>query len=52
MVLFTNVRIFDGSGSAPFPGDVLVNGTRIEAIVRAGEPRSAAAAGTPVVARR
>jgi hypothetical protein len=25
-VLFTNVRIFDGGGEAPFTGDVLVQG--------------------------
>ena len=28
-VLFTNARIFDGSGAQPFPGEVLVQGNRI-----------------------
>ena len=28
-VLFTNVRIIDGSGAAPFAGEVLVQGNRI-----------------------
>ena len=36
MILFTNVRIFDGSGAAPFAGEVLVNGNRIAAVSRAG----------------
>jgi imidazolonepropionase-like amidohydrolase len=36
VILFTNVRIFDGSGAAPFAGEVLVNGTRIAAVTRAG----------------
>ncbi len=30
--LFTNARIFDGSGRAPFPGEVLVEENRIEAV--------------------
>jgi imidazolonepropionase-like amidohydrolase len=30
--LFTNARIFDGSGRAPFPGEVLVERNRIEAV--------------------
>jgi imidazolonepropionase-like amidohydrolase len=30
--LFTNARIFDGSGRAPFPGQVLVEKNRIEAV--------------------
>jgi imidazolonepropionase-like amidohydrolase len=30
--LFTNARIFDGSGRAPFPGQVLVKKNRIEAV--------------------
>lgn len=30
--LFTNARIFDGSGRAPFPGEVLVEKNRIEAV--------------------
>ena len=35
-VLFTNVRIFDGGGEAPFTGDVLVQGNRISRVVRTG----------------
>src|ERR1700722_8223318 len=36
MVLFVNVRIFDGSGAPPFAGEVLVEGNRIAAVTRAG----------------
>jgi imidazolonepropionase-like amidohydrolase len=36
--LFTNVRVFDGSGAAAFNGEVLVQGDRIAAVVRGGEP--------------
>ncbi len=35
--LFTNVRVFDGSGAALFPGEVLVRGERIEAVARGDE---------------
>ena len=35
-VLFTNVRIFDGGGEAPFTGDVLVQGNRISRVVKTG----------------
>jgi imidazolonepropionase-like amidohydrolase len=35
--LYTNVRIFDGSGAAPFPGEVLVRGNRIEAVAKGDE---------------
>lgn len=35
-MLFRNVRIFDGTGAAPFEGEVLVEGERIVAIARAG----------------
>ena len=31
-VLFTNVRVFDGSGSQPFNGEVLVQGNRIHRV--------------------
>jgi imidazolonepropionase-like amidohydrolase len=31
-VLFTNVRIFDGSGAQPYPGDVLVQGNRVSRV--------------------
>jgi imidazolonepropionase-like amidohydrolase len=41
MILFTNVRIFDGSGSAPFLGEVSIKGNRIDAVLRAD-------GGTPV----
>lgn len=34
--LITNTTILDGSGAAPFPGDVLVNGQRIVAVQRGG----------------
>lgn len=36
MILFKNTHIFDGSGSEPFPGDVLVKDNRIVAVSRAG----------------
>ena len=35
-ILFTNVRIFDGGGEAPFTGEVLVQGNRIARVVRSG----------------
>jgi imidazolonepropionase-like amidohydrolase len=35
MILFTNVRIFDGSGATPFPGEVSIKGNRIDAVRRA-----------------
>ena len=34
--LFANTTIFDGSGAAPYPGDVLVEGPRIAAVQRGG----------------
>jgi imidazolonepropionase-like amidohydrolase len=33
-ILFTNVRIFDGGGDAPFTGDVLVQGNKISRVVK------------------
>jgi imidazolonepropionase-like amidohydrolase len=33
-VLFTNVRIFDGSGTQPFHGEVLVEGNRVTRVAR------------------
>src|ERR1700704_5877405 len=33
-VLFTNVRIFDGTGALPYPGEVLVQGNRITRVAR------------------
>jgi imidazolonepropionase-like amidohydrolase len=41
-VLFTNVRIFDGSGAAPYPGEVLVQGNRISRISRGARARPTA----------
>ena len=35
-VLFTNARIFDGSGDLPYSGDVLVQGNRISRVTRSG----------------
>jgi imidazolonepropionase-like amidohydrolase len=35
-VLFTNARVFDGSGEQPFTGDVLVQGNRIARVQRTG----------------
>lgn len=35
-VLFTNARIFDGSGAQPFKGDVLVQGNRIVRVTHSG----------------
>jgi imidazolonepropionase-like amidohydrolase len=32
--LFINVMVFDGSGSASFPGEVLVQGNRIQAVAK------------------
>lgn len=42
--VFTNVMIFDGSGSARFSGEVLVQGDRISAVAKGGEtlPREGA----------
>ena len=36
-VLFTNVRIIDGSGAPPYSGEVLVQGNRI---ARVGQGRA------------
>lgn len=38
-VLFTNVRILDGTGEYPYTGDVLVQGNRIKQITRGGTSR-------------
>jgi imidazolonepropionase-like amidohydrolase len=42
--LFTDVRVFDGTGAKPFPGEVLVRGERIEAVAKGDErlPRDGA----------
>jgi imidazolonepropionase-like amidohydrolase len=46
-VLFTNVRIFDGSGEMPFTGEVLVEGNRIKSVARG--TRALAPAGSLVI---
>jgi imidazolonepropionase-like amidohydrolase len=46
-VLFTNVRIIDGTGAAPFPGEVLVQGNRVSRITRG--TRAAPVAGVTVI---
>ena len=43
-VLFTNVRILDGSGALPTAGSVLVQGNRIRAVGRSAAPISTAGA--------
>jgi imidazolonepropionase-like amidohydrolase len=49
-VLFTNARIFDGSGDAPFRGEVLVQGKRITRVTRSGTgTRSPAIGGVTMV---
>ena len=35
-VLFTNVRILDGTGAAAYPGEVLVQGNRISRVSASG----------------
>jgi imidazolonepropionase-like amidohydrolase len=37
-ILFTNVKIFDGSGEPTFPGEVLVEGNRVAAVGRRQKP--------------
>ncbi len=44
--LIANVTIFDGSGSAPFPGEVLIDGNRIAAVAKGGEHIAAPGAAT------
>lgn len=46
-VLFTNVRIFDGSGAMPYAGEVLVQGNRIRRVSRGA--RTLPVAGVAVV---
>jgi len=38
-ILIANASVFDGTGKAPFPGDVLVDGNRIVAVSPAGAAR-------------
>ncbi|MEO8923613.1 MAG: amidohydrolase family protein [Caldimonas sp.] len=42
---YTNVRVFDGGGDAPFMGEVLVQGERITRVVRASQGVRAAPVG-------
>src|ERR1700733_8270429 len=37
-ILFTNVRVFDGTGDPTFAGEVLVEGNRVAAVGRRGKP--------------
>jgi len=46
-VLFTNVRIIDGSGAAPYAGEILIQGNRIARIGRGA--RSLPVAGVTVI---
>src|SRR6266478_6289726 len=46
-VLFTNVRILDGTGAQPYSGEVLVQGNRISRVGRG--PRSLPTAGVTVI---
>ena len=43
-VLFTNVRILDGTGTMPYAGSVLVQGNRIASVGRSTAPMPAAGA--------
>src|ERR1044072_8843367 len=45
-VLFSNVRIIDGTGAAPYAGEVLVQGNRITRVAHG--TRMLPAAGAPV----
>lgn len=47
--LFTNVRLFDGTGAPSYPADVLIVGERIASIPHVGEARAAIGPGTRVV---
>src|SRR5260370_35029469 len=40
-ILFTNVKVLDGSGAEPFPAKVLVEGNRIKSIAPGSEVLSA-----------
>ena len=46
-ILFPNVRIIDGTGAAPYAGEVLIQGNRISRISRGG--RAAPIAGVTVI---
>src|SRR5260221_11393930 len=40
-ILFTNVKVLDGSGAEPFPAKVLVEGNRIKSVTPVSEVLSA-----------
>jgi len=46
-VLFTNVRVFDGTGEYPFTGEVLIQGNRVRRVARGS--RSLPSAGVTVI---
>jgi imidazolonepropionase-like amidohydrolase len=48
-VLFTNVRVLDGSGEYPFTGEVLVQGNRIKQITKGGSRFGSAGGGAATV---
>jgi len=48
-VLFTNVRVFDGSGERPYAGEVLVQGNRIARVTRSNGLRALPVAGVDVI---
>src|SRR4051795_4772307 len=48
-VLFTNVRILDGTGEYPYTGEVLVQGNRIKQITRSSSHFGAANGGSATV---
>ena len=48
-VLFTNVRILDGTGAPPVAGSVWVEGRRIKAIGRGAAAASASAATDTII---
>ena len=37
-LLIDDARVWDGTGAAPFPGKVLIDGERIAAVVPQSEP--------------
>ena len=51
-VLFTNVRVLDGTGEYPYTGEVLVQGNRIRTVTRGSSrfaPSGATPGGAPVI---
>lgn len=37
-IIFTNIRVFDGSGTQPFPAELRIEGNRITHVTHAGAP--------------